>query len=421
MSNGHGEDTVGAALAAQVRELAGSQAEIVAWPIVGLGAAYSAADIAVVGPRRELPSGGLGYLNPTLILHDVVVGGLGLVLRQFAFAWHNKETFDGVVGVGDRVTLLVNHYILKRPMVWVAIADSVRYLPAGREVGNPRMWRAMRSPTCRAVFARDPETRDSLKRLGIGAEYVGNPMMDLVGPEGSRSARGASCLSDLLRSAGVPDEGPFVVLLPGSRDDAYLNLADQLEAFRSLVQLTGGKVRAAVAWAPGLQIGKLAGPLAEAGWRFETIAHRPRAWVGSARWEGNGATAASPHPVPLLVGLFGDLVRKADVVIGQAGTAVEQAAGLGKPVITFPGRGSQVPLRFLRGQQQMLGEAIMIVERHPDRVAEAVLKVLTDRNLKERMAAAGRQRMGPPGALRIIAHRIVEELIAWPVKTERVM
>jgi len=119
--------------------------------------------------------------------------------------------------------------------------------------------------------------------------------------------------------------------------------------------------------------------------------------------------------------LFGDLVRKADVVIGQAGTAVEQAAGLGKPVITFPGRGSQVPLRFLRGQQQMLGEAIMIVERHPDRVAEAVLKVLTDRNLKERMAAAGRQRMGPPGALRIIAHRIVEELIAWPVKTERVM
>jgi len=54
-------------------------------------------------------------------------------------------------------------------------------------------------------------------------------------------------------------------------------------------------------------------------------------------------------------------------------------------------------------------------------VAEAVLKVLTDRNLKERMAAAGRQRMGPPGALRIIAHRIVEELIAWPVKTERVM
>ena len=180
MSNGHGEDTVGAALAARVRTLAGNRARIVAWPIVGRGAPYEVAGIQLVGPRRELPSGGLGYLSHALLLRDVFNGGVSLVLRQLAFALRKGRAFDAVVGVGDRVTLLVNHYILKRPMVWVAIADSVRYLPAGREVGNPRMWRAMRSPVCRAVFARDPETRDSLNRLGIAAQYVGNPMMDLV-------------------------------------------------------------------------------------------------------------------------------------------------------------------------------------------------------------------------------------------------
>lgn len=70
-----------------------------------------------------------------------------------------------------------------------------------------------------------------------------------------------------------------------------------------------------------------------------------------------------------------------------------------------------MPLRFLRAQKQLLGEAIMIAESYPERVAQAVFAVLSDPDLRERMAAAGRERMGPPGALGIIAQHIVEELI----------
>lgn len=318
MSNGHGEDTVGAALAAQVRALAGHRVRIVAWPIVGWGAPYASAGIPLVGPRRELPSGGLGYLSPVLQVRDLLGGGVSLVLRQLAYAWQNRKTFDALVGVGDRVTLEVNHYILKRPMVWVAIADSVRYLPAGREVGNPRMWKAMRSAACRAVFARDAEARDSLNRLGIAAKYVGNPMMDLVDSGAKGSTTGEQHLDDVLRSSGAPAEGPLVVLLPGSRSDAYLNLADQLEAYRYLVARTGGSVRAAVAWVPGLKVEKLIEHLAEVGWRVEANDESTKPWAGRIVWEDNGGTT-KPHPVPLIVGLFGDLLRGADVVIGQRG------------------------------------------------------------------------------------------------------
>lgn len=253
----------------------------------------------------------------------------------------------------------------------------------------------MRSATCRAVFARDPETRDSLNRLGITAEHVGNPMMDLVDESTSHRAAGQLHLYDVLRSANVPGEGPLVVLLPGSRNDAYLNLPDQLEAYRHLVELRTGKVRAAVAWAPGLRIEQLGGSLAEIGWRLDVHEEFDQPLAGRAVWAGGGSTV-TPHPVPLIIGCFGDLLRSADVVIGQAGTAVEQAAGLGKPVITFPGRGAQVPVRFLRAQKQMLGEAILIAQPHPEQVARAVLAVLSDPNLRERMAAAGRERMGPP-------------------------
>lgn len=422
VSNGHGEDTVGAALAAHVQSLAGSRARIVAWPIVGRGGPYASAGISLIGPRGELPSGGFGYLSPASQLRDMVSGGITLVLRQLAFAWRHRKSFDAVVGVGDRVSLELNHYILKKPMVWVAIADTVRYLPPGREAGTPRMRKAMRTSSCRSVFVRDVETRDSLNRLGIAAEYVGNPMMDLVDRAAQGSVPDRSRLDHALRVAGVPAEGPLVVLLPGSRDDAYLNLPDQLEAYRYLAELSGGSVRAAVAWAPGLDMQELSERLSAVGWRLESSVETPGVGGARAVWMGSGDPTEdvlrpvnpgtiTPHPVPLLVGFFGNLLRAADAVIGQAGTAVEQAAGLGRPVIAFPGRGSQATPRFLRGQKQMLGEAIMITEPAPEQVARAVLSVLSDPDLKERMAAAGRERMGPPGALAVIARRIVEELI----------
>src|SRR3989442_15424891 len=54
VSNGHGEDAVGMALAAEI----GSVAQLAAFPLAGAGAAYRG--IPMLDPRRQLPSGGFG-------------------------------------------------------------------------------------------------------------------------------------------------------------------------------------------------------------------------------------------------------------------------------------------------------------------------------------------------------------------------
>ena len=86
-----------------------------------------------------------------------------------------------------------------------------------------------------------------------------------------------------------------------------------------------------------------------------------------------------------------------DGVVGLAGTANEQAAGLGKPVVTFPGRGPQFTAEFARMQKRLLGEAVALTEREPALVATELYSVLTDDKRRAAVVRAGRERMGTPG------------------------
>src|SRR5690606_24889444 len=82
LSNGYGEDTVGARIAQSVQALAGSRLRPVAFPIVGAGDPYRLVGIPVIGPRAHLPSGGFGYLNIRNAVKDVLAGSVGMALRD---------------------------------------------------------------------------------------------------------------------------------------------------------------------------------------------------------------------------------------------------------------------------------------------------------------------------------------------------
>src|SRR5690606_7296015 len=101
LSNGYGEDTVGARIAQSVQALAGSRLRPVAFPIVGAGDPYRLVGIPVIGPRAPLPSGGFGYLNIRNAVKDVLAGSVGMALRQLQFAWRHRDEWNAVVGVGD--------------------------------------------------------------------------------------------------------------------------------------------------------------------------------------------------------------------------------------------------------------------------------------------------------------------------------
>ena len=80
------------------------------------------------------------------------------------------------------------------------------------------------------------------------------------------------------------------------------------------------------------------------------------------------------------------------MVLGLAGTANQQAAGLGKPIISVDEKGKRV-------QKKLLGGAEILVPYDPEALKEALYKVLKDKRLYERMSREGRKRMGRRGAL----------------------
>ena len=95
----------------------------------------------------------------------------------------------------------------------------------------------------------------------------------------------------------------------------------------------------------------------------------------------------------------------------MAGAAHEQAAGLGKPVVAFPGTGPQFTHRFLQEQQRLLGDALVSALTWQE-AAQAVTALLRDPRDRERRGRMGRERQGGPGASAAIARALLERLSA---------
>ncbi|HET6780826.1 MAG TPA: hypothetical protein VFH67_01890, partial [bacterium] len=125
-------------------------------------------------------------------------------------------------------------------------------------------------------------------------------------------------------------------------------------------------------------------------------------------WQERDGRLESEQTQVLISRSFGPAVRAADVVIGLAGTANEQAAGLGKPVVVFPITGAQYTARFMRLQHRLLGDALVPVRDRHDAVA-AVLRLLDDASERARRGEAGRERMGEPGAVPRIASALLAD------------
>lgn len=68
----HGEDTIAASIAAQVRAICARNGDagiqIQALPLVGTGGPFRARSIRVVGPQKKLPSGGFIYMSSDALL-----------------------------------------------------------------------------------------------------------------------------------------------------------------------------------------------------------------------------------------------------------------------------------------------------------------------------------------------------------------
>lgn len=374
VSNGHGEDIIGAVLAEELSHLG---YEVQAVPLVGRGLAYERFGFAVLGPRQEMPSGGFAIRNLAILYDDLKAGWVSMSLAHYRAVRQAAQGVTATLVVGDIYGLLVGSVFGKRPLFQMQCLSSVRAWD-GRH-GRPYsvlerllMRRAVR------VYPREKEATAWLQTHGItNVTYLGNPMLDAL--EGD--------------SLALPP--PYLLLLPGSRSDAYESLPKMLEATRYL-RATG--LTPVVAWA-----GQPLDPQALGeGWWMEV--NEP------------GLPIRLLHPdgttVYLTPNAFKAAVLGASVAISTSGTAAEQVAGYGVPLVSFPTSGPQYTLAFARRQQRLLGEALLLVKAHPPAIAQGVQRWLADSSLRWAVRVAGKAAMGEPGAARRIALDMHQQLQA---------
>lgn len=404
ISNGHGEDLIASRVALELRALSeanGVAVEISGAPLVGMGRPYEECGIETVGPKAVLPSGGFARSGLRHLVADLAAGLLGVTVRQVqAIRRHVAEARKRsaqVLGVcvGDVWCLWIGTSGLGGKAVFMPTAKSDYIRP------HCEAERAVIRRRARAVIARDELTACGLCAHGIDAVWLGNVMMDAV--SGSHG--------DLASDLGLAR--PLVGILPGSRAEAMGNMVHIVGVMERL-GLDG-----AVALADSIDPEELGRRVSEGTggrWSFggPDAADQARGVVGRLVFGGVSTGIGDGHevrPVVLTKGRFGGVLAAADIVVGLAGTANEQAAGLGKPVVTFPGDGPQFTPKFARAQKRLLGDAVRMVEPFdPDAVAAAVREILCHPETARSMGEAGMARMGGPGASRKIAEFLLRSL-----------
>ncbi|MDZ7704784.1 MAG: hypothetical protein U5L04_09915 [Trueperaceae bacterium] len=142
--------------------------------------------------------------------------------------------------------------------------------------------------------------------------------------------------------------GPVVALLPGTRRYAHTSLQLMMTALAAWPAATG-----LVAWVPD-NVPEISG------WTY-----RPCTCTNTATEPGLvGVFARGEQRVYLLRHRFVAVLRAANLVLGTAGTAHEQAAALGRPVVAFPLAPSYRADVF-RNQKRLFRAALGAVEARP--------------------------------------------------------
>ena len=382
LSNGHGEDLNASLIlgALRARELS---LQIGAMPLVGMGNAYRRLQVKIIGPTQNLPSGGIIYLNPWNWVKDITSGLIGLTLQQIKAVFKEKTSCDLLIAVGDIVPIAIA-YLTGRPFVAFIVSTSSYY------EGKLRLpWITefcLRSPRCQRVFTRDQFTAEDLQQRGIKkAIFAGYPIMDVL----------QSGNNDLELDPNLP----MIALLSGSRlPEAIHNLQLQLRACEAIALKRPIQFRAALV--PSVTEEDLQALAKKMGWHYS----------------GSGKLVNPVQNLSVICywDAFADILQQCDLAIGMAGTAVEQAVGLGKPVVQIPGAGPQFTYAFAEPQMRLLGSSLNTIGKSPnadslfENVDKNIDKILDDSDYLETCLQNGKQRVGDAGGSVGIAQGILE-------------
>jgi len=399
LSNGHGEDLSGAKIA---EALMARGIAVEALPLVGHGRPYRQAGVPVLGRTRECSTGGLGYTSLAGQLREIREGQWTYLLGRLLWLARHRKRFERVVGVGDLLAVLG---------AWLGGPGAAVYLVAysSHYEGRLRLpWPCgalLRSSRIIQIWSRDALTAHQLSaQLGKPVVFAGNPFLDGVIDTAHPSAQ-----------PPATPQGQSLALLPGSRmPEALHNLGLMLQVVSRLPsalpegQQQGQPLRIQAALVSSLTAEAIEAMAAPLGWQLDP---------------SRSLLCRGPRQVELGWGQFAAILNRADLALASAGTASEQAVGLGKPVLQLCGRGPQFTATFAEAQRRLLGPGVSCATGKPGssavlqataELAAQQLAALADPEAgprwRHQLAALGAERIGAPGGSAQIATAIMERI-----------
>jgi uncharacterized protein (TIGR03492 family) len=393
LSNGHGED-LNASLVLKAFQQKYPQVEVAALPLVGEGNAYRRLDVPIIAPTRSLPSGGFVYMDNRKLLADLRSGLLGLAWQQIQSARTYARNCDLIFAAGDIVPLAIAQITGCSYAAFIVSASG--YYENRISLPFYTLQR-LRSRQCQVIFTRDAFSAQQLQQRGITKSiFAGYPIMDVLEPVG--------------KDLGLMPHVPMIALLPGSRlPESAQNLGLQLDLAIAIArEYAPHPVQFQAALTPNMVASDQtkSSPLQtlalEKGWEFQAggqLYHAQHQVTVSCRCDA-----------------FADILLKADLVIGMAGTAVEQAVGLGKPVIQIIGQGPQFTYRFAEAQMRLLGRSVQTIGKRPATAqdlliaAKQVKSTLENPEYLQQCKLNGLERLGKAGGSARIAEIFAHHL-----------
>lgn len=364
LTNGYGEDRTGALIACELRRLSPEQT-IVAIPMVSNGDAFQRQGFDTVWEGSFPPGQGFGSQEFRLFLKDIPYARD--YYRYLGFLARQRAKIDHAFVVGDVFLLIHAYFGLGRKSVFLALAKSDHMNPH-----SPIEEWVIRRFASR-VLTRDEYTAACLRQKGINALFLGNPIMDGIGEPGPEKEL----------------DPPLIGLLPGSRDEADQNFSRILKVIDGVPE----PARYLCALSPVLDIAAMAESVRQDGWVLDD---------GNRLCKGDKAVQMGKD-------LFEAVLHDSTLVIGMAGTANEQAAGMGRPVISFVGAGAQTTPSRMIDQERLLGGAAAYISDFPEGVSREISWLLAHPEERRRRGEIGKQRMGSPGGAKKIAEFLYEE------------
>ena len=329
LSNGHGEDLSGSLIA---KQLVNSGYSVDALPIVGKGIHYEKEKITIIGKTKEFSTGGIGYNSLKGRLIEIFGGEIIYLLRRLYLTYKIRNRYDYFFVVGDIVPVF---------FAWISNKDFFTYLVAysSHYEGKLKLpWPSkffLLSKKAKNIYSRDSLTANDLTlQLKKKVSFLGNPFMDKF----------------FFREKKFNKSEFSIGIFPGSRFpeilDNFVLILEVLEALSNLIYFQ--KIEFNFAIVNALPSSKIREIFKNSKWvKLETINQK-----NILKYQYKFLK------VNLYWNYFDEILLKSRCCISMAGTAAEQAIGLGKPVIQIEGKGPQFTKSFAEAQRRLLGHYV---------------------------------------------------------------